>query len=804
MTMRCGVLTSSFLPILLAAASAARAETYTLTVAAPGAVTPSSAFHLGTATSPNGPAIRVDGESVLFGDERVVPVMGEMHYSRVNPGDWREALLKMKAGGITVVSTYVFWNHHEEVEGKWDWTGERDLRSFLERCKEVGLPVIVRMGPWCHGEVRNGGIPDWLIEKKVKLRSEDPAFLDEVRILYGEIAKQMAGLLYKDGGPVIGVQVDNEYRGKASYLLALKKMAMGVGVDVPLYTRTGWPKLSTPMPFGEILPMYGAYAEGFWDRELTSMPGSYWQAFTFGAERTDTAVGTDVLGKRSREDEANAERYPYLTCELGGGMETSYHRRIHIDPRDAYALEIAKVGSGSNLPGFYMYHGGTNPDAVTGRGAGGAGIYLNEHQGTATTNYNDMPCKSYDFLAPIGQYGQIREPYHLLRRTNMFLHDWQAVLAPMTANFPGVKITKTDSGDLRWAVRSDGKSGFVFVNNYQRGLEMPAKEGVQLVLGFRWDSMLTIPDVTVPANSAFFMPFHMPVEGSDLLYALAQPVCKVEEGKQTVIVFSEIPGVRPEFAFVSEEGVEKKAGAGGIAETMYRVSGKDHTTEIFVVNAARSQQVWRAKVGGKERILITSPGETLYSDGKTVTLQTTDPGLSKFDLVSIPPLEGVSLPKDAGLSPLPPVSIQQTREAGKPREIKMGVNKAGGGAATEPVDADFAGAQPAVYRIELPKDVDVQRRLLLRIHYVGDVARLYLGDKMLTDNFYNGTPFDLDLTQLGAEVYQRGLTLKILPLQKGAPIYIQKEDMPDFGGTESVAAVKSAELVETRQVVLRP
>ncbi len=777
------------------AAAGAWGETYSVKIEKPGAVTPASAFHLGTAAGPGGAAVTVDGQSILFGGERVVPVMGEMHYSRTNPADWREELLKMKAGGVTVVSTYVFWNHHEEVEGKWDWSGDRDLRKFLETCKGVGMPVLVRMGPWCHGEVRNGGFPDWVVARKLKLRSEDPAFLKLVGELYGEIAKQMEGLMWKDGGPVMGVQVDNEFGGKGSYLMALKKIAVGAGIDVPLYTRTGWPKLREPTPFGELLPMYGAYAEGFWDKELSAMPGSYWQAFTFAAERTDTAVGTDVLGNRVREDEANVQEYPYLTCELGGGMETSYHRRIHVAPQDAYALEIAKVGSGSNMPGFYMYHGGTNPDAVT------SGVYLNEQQGAPMTNSNDMPDKSYDFLAPIGQYGQIREPYHLLRRTAMFLHDWQGELAGMPATFPEGKVTKTDSETLRWAVRSDGKSGFLFVNNYQRGLEMPAKEGAQFALTLPGEKeAVRFPEkgMTVPANGAFFIPFNMPVEGNTLRYATAQPVCQLKEGNKTTMVFAEIPGVPAEFAFSSEADVEKKESSGGIAMRMYRVKGKDHTTEIYVMDEETSLRVWRGNVGGKERMFITAPGETMYTDGKLVTLQTTDSSFGPFGVVSIPPLEGGTNITTEGPA-LPNVDVKQVQEAGKLREIKMGSRKL----ATEPTDAEFAGEEPAVWKITFPdRTAEDGRKLLLRVHYVGDVARLYLGDRLLTDNFYNGMPFDLDLTHLGREVWEKGLTLKIMPLQKGAPVYIQKEDMPEFGGKESVVGVKSVELIETRSVTI--
>ena len=90
------------------------------------------------------------------------PTSGEFHFSRYPCQYWKEALLKMKAGGIDIVSTYVFWIHHEEIEGQFKWEGDLDLREFIRLCTEVGLKVILRIGPWNHGEVRNGGYPDRL------------------------------------------------------------------------------------------------------------------------------------------------------------------------------------------------------------------------------------------------------------------------------------------------------------------------------------------------------------------------------------------------------------------------------------------------------------------------------------------------------------------------------------------------------------------------------------------------------------------------------------------------------------------
>ena len=105
------------------------------------------------------------------------PVMGEFHYSRYREDLWEESLRKMKAGGVTVVATYAFWIHHEEEEGVYVFSGCRNVGKFLSICKKLDLPVFLRIGPWCHGEVRNGGFPDWLLEKEIPLRCDDPEYL---------------------------------------------------------------------------------------------------------------------------------------------------------------------------------------------------------------------------------------------------------------------------------------------------------------------------------------------------------------------------------------------------------------------------------------------------------------------------------------------------------------------------------------------------------------------------------------------------------------------------------------------------
>ena len=157
-----------------------------------------------------GAPVTWDGNSLMVDGRRVVPVMGEIHYSRVPENEWADEVRKMKAGGVTIIANYVFWNHVEEHQGIFDWSGQRSLRRFLEVCKQEGLPVCLRIGPFCHGEARCGGIPDWVVNSGCKLRSEDPQFLAYVEALYRQIFTQVQGLQWKDGGPVLACQFDNE------------------------------------------------------------------------------------------------------------------------------------------------------------------------------------------------------------------------------------------------------------------------------------------------------------------------------------------------------------------------------------------------------------------------------------------------------------------------------------------------------------------------------------------------------------------------------------------------------------------
>lgn len=475
------------------------------------------------------PKIEWDSHGLIIDGKRVTPVMGEIHYSRLPENEWRESVRKMKDGGVTIIATYVFWNHVEQNEGIFNWSGQRNLRKFLEICKDEGMPVVLRVGPFCHGEARCGGIPDWIFEKGIKSRTETPEFLEATEKLYRQIFTQIQGLQWKDGGPVMACQFDNEYRGHGSYLMHLKEIAENIGFDLPFYTRTGWPELKTPVPYGEMIPLYGDYADGFWERSLEPTAGNYYKAFNFKPFRSSTAIASEQLTDQKEKVTEGDEQYPYFTCELGGGMMGAYHRRPWIYPEDAYSLAVVKLGSGSNLLGYYMYHGGTNPDSD---------IYLNELQSSPATNYNDMPVKNYDFQAPLGEFGQPNPHYYTLRKLHMFMNDYGHLLAPMEAHFPAPQdIAKGDDSHLRYSYRSDGKSCFVFINNYERLQNLTDKKGIQFdVCGMKFPSK----PITIPGGTVCIFPVN--VDG--IRYATAQLIAN-RDGK---IYLEQIPGIPTEIA----------------------------------------------------------------------------------------------------------------------------------------------------------------------------------------------------------------------------------------------------------------
>ena len=507
-------------------------------------------------TSPSGERIEVNSRYIERNGKPWIGVMGEMHFSRCRREDWRTELAKMKAGGITIVSTYLFWIHHEEIEGEFDFSGNRDIRAFVETAGELGLEVVLRPGPWVHAECRNGGFPDWLMKKTFALRGTDPEYLAAVRCFFARIAEETRGLYFEEGGNIIGIQIENECVNNAEYLLALKKMMVELGMRVPLYTVTGWNAVGgARIPVDEVIPLFGGYCAMPWEQHRNPLPPG--NNYFFTRTRNDTDIGNDLLPLQPQNEDGwrmPYERYPFATCELGGGIMVTHHRRPIIHGMDIYAMSLVKLGCGNNLPGYYMYHGGTNP---IGR--------LSTMQESRETGYpNDLPILTYDFQAPVSEYGEIREQYRLLNMLHLFLQDFGSLLAPMEAADSEISVSREDTETLRCGLRADGNSGFVFVNHHQRNAVLRDLEDVRIAA-----CGTELPPLNVSGQTAFFLPIGMPLGDVRLTWATAQPLCR--DGN--TFFFVEIPGIVPEYL---AEGIRVRTEAG--LDSRVNLSGAEIVT----------------------------------------------------------------------------------------------------------------------------------------------------------------------------------------------------------------------------------
>jgi beta-galactosidase len=778
------------------------------------------------ATSPSGHVLGVNNRYLTRDGNPWLPVMGEFHFSRYPKAQWEEELLKMKAAGVDIVASYVIWIHHEEIKGQFDWSGERDLRAFAQLCAKHHMYLLARIGPWDHAEVRNGGLPDWVL-KQGPTRENDPLYLASVRSWYGQIGTQLRGLLFKDGGPVIGIQLENEYskRGPgagAAHILELKKIAIASGLDVPLYIVTGWDNAAIPPR--AVLPVYGGYPAAPWDGSIHKLPPSEVYAFRF---QSRVAANLNAKGKKAEAaPDPSVQHLPYLTAEIGGGNQVTYHRRPVIHADDIAAMFPVMLGSGVNLYGTYMFHGGENPD--------GKVTTLQESQ--ATGYPNDLPIKSYDFQAPIGEFGRERASLRKLKVFQYFMNDFGSDLAPMTVHAP--QDVPADPADLsvpRASVRSRGESGFIFFNNYVRDYTMPARPGTQFEVQLP-SGTLTVPrhPVDIPSGAYFIWPFNLHVADMNIRYSTAQLFTRLTSGPETTYYFEALPGIPVEFAFdaasirsvTASSGTKESAGGvvylhgiePGVESFINLVSKQGRALHIVVLTAQQAEDAWKVHLHGQEHLLITR--QDFFADDtmqpEQIYLRSrSGPG---FEFTVTPPVGG---PIEATLHVAQTASsryattyasqaevqdvklvCREVRPAGVAPPVKFG--KPFGrrpGVAEAPPESELPEA--AEWSITIPPDaLHGLSNLYLQIKYQGDLARLYSGNRLLADNFYSGRPWTVGLRRFLANDNGAGtkLTLSILPLRKDAPVYFQLPSPIHFPGDGQVSRLGEVRLVPEYQL----
>jgi hypothetical protein len=312
--------------------------------------------------------------------------------------------------------------------------------------------------------------------------------------------------------------------------------------------------------------------------------------------------------------------------------------------------------------------------------------------------------------------------------------------------------------------------------------------------------------VDIPTGAYTFWPVNLPVGGAVMAYATAQPLGRLDD--PDTYVFFAWPGIAPEFVFQPGDGVSVEArqahvtiAAGqvtvdgltpGLGPAIEIRTREGHRTSILLLSREQARNLWKAHLGGRDR-LVYSPAD-VYFEGDRIHLGATDaarlsfavfPGLD-HEVAGFRPTgsDGVFRSYAAAVDPIRvEPEVRQVREAAKAAPVKMGRE-----VAMAPEDAAFDGAARWTIRVPDVKSAAVGE-VLLRIAYQGDVARIYAGGRLITDDFYHGAPWEIGLRNIPAADLKQGLELRILPLRADAPIYLASGARPAIPAGGQVAKV---------------
>ena len=705
-----------------------------------------------TGTNPEGQELSFTNYYMTLGGRPFFGVSGEMHFARVSPDQWEDAVVKMKMGGVNIISTYVFWNVHEEEEGVFRFDGCRDLRAFLSVCEKHGMMVIVRIGPFAHGEMRNGGLPDWLYGKPYDVRENNPGFLEATRRLFRQLHRQMDGHYYGQGGCIVGAQIENEYQHSSApwemttgvsdewvnggcsgeaYMLALKRIMREEGIETPFYTTTAWGGAVTPIE--EALPLWGGYSYQPWLFYRASGVHPATPEYIYRDNHNSAVTKTYNF-----EPAYDPESRPYACCEMMGGMMCSYRYRFQLDMRAVDALANIKLGSGCNLLGYYMYKGGTNPTGLR-------TPYLNEGQ---------ISKRSYDYQAAVGEYGQIRESYGRLRAIHLFTRAFTGFFERTRAVLPA-HLKALEPGDLsplRFSVRVKGESGFLFVNNFQDHAVMRDRAGEVVRLN------LPGGDITfrfgIAAGENAILPFNIMLGDVKLKWATAQPLAHVGD----TWFFLAPEGMEPSYCFDTAEGERLVAAAAG---------GHFAFGDVTVVTLSRKDSLGFnvLNLNGRETALLCDA--PLLWDGEALKVELEEGGA---DVLAYP-----ALPAPEGARPVE-------------KDIFRGWRVESGRTA-QPVTFRQVGI--GRYAVAIPAQALVgHKRVLLRLRYRGDIGHAFAGGRLISDNMCNGAAWDVRVDDCVEALAKEPLTVYITPTKQNVVV-----DTSAMAGLRERAEHVTAELL---------
>lgn len=278
------------------------------------------------------PHLKTKGNTFYLNDEPIQILSGAMHYFRTVPEYWEDRLIKLKQCGLNCVETYIPWNFHEPNEGNFHFTGMADVEAFIRTAERVGLYVIIRPSPFICAEWEFGGLPAWLLaDSNMDIRTSDPKYLAKVDAYYDVLMPKLRPHLHTNGGPIIMMQVENEYGSYGNdktYLTYLKKAMETRGIDVLLATSDG------PTP----LMLAGGTLDG--------------------------VLPTANFGSRPEEHFPTLQRHspgiPNMVMEFWIGWFDHWGEAHHTRAASDMVVAFRKLLDQKASVNFFMFHGGTN------------------------------------------------------------------------------------------------------------------------------------------------------------------------------------------------------------------------------------------------------------------------------------------------------------------------------------------------------------------------------------------------------------------------------------------------------------
>ncbi|XP_014845053.1 PREDICTED: beta-galactosidase-like [Poecilia mexicana] len=367
------------------------------------------------------PSFSVDYENNCFrkDGEQFRYISGSIHYSRIPRAYWKDRLLKMYMAGLNAIQTYIPWNYHEETPGQYNFSGDRDVEYFLKLAQDIGLLVILRPGPYICGEWDMGGLPAWLLNKKnIVLRSSDPDYIAAVDKWMGKLLPTMKPYLYQNGGPIITVQVENEYGSyftcDYNYMRHLTKLFRAqLGDEVVLFTTDG--AGVNYLKCGSIQGLYATVDFG---------PGANITA-AFAAQR-------------------HAEPYgPLVNSEFYTGWLDHWGSRHSVVSSAVVAKSLSHMLAVEANVNLYMFIGGSNFGYWNG----------------ANSPYAAQPT-SYDYDAPLSEAGDLTEKYFAIRDViRMYSKVPEGPIPPTTPKYAYGSVTMQKLQTVLSAVETLSFSG---------------------------------------------------------------------------------------------------------------------------------------------------------------------------------------------------------------------------------------------------------------------------------------------------------------------------------------------------------